>query len=332
MERAVVHSNLKRDEIHPKELLEHYLQLLISDIEQLLPNDSMQDVNCPISGEKEIKHSFNKMGMQYQVSKTHGNIYISPRPSSDLIQSFCLSSSARKFWLNNIWSKTKEIRKKKIILPQLEWSLGFITQYITNDKPHIAEFLPIHWGYWESSKDILRDSKYQLIEPMFDPVDIEDMLLPKNLNELKNNELDIAFLFEALDRFPDPVEILTKVSDSLKSGGLCFITCLLSSGFEVQILGKNSGVFIPPERMNILSFEGMHSLINKIGVFDILEFSTPGVLDIPNVVTGLDQSIDKGFFNYILKDRKDTRMIESFQSFLQMNCLGTFGRIVLQKK
>ena len=63
----------------------------------------------------------------------------------------------------------------------------------------------------------------------------------------------------------------------------------------------------------------------------MLEFSTPGVLDIPNVIKKLDKIENSSFFNYILTLRKDPVLIESFQDFLQLNRLGTFGRLVLRK-
>ena len=70
----------------------------------------------------------------------------------------------------------------------------------------------------------------------------------------------------------------------LKPGGLCFITCLLSSGFDVLVMGQDSGIFLPPERMNFLSYDGMNTILDKVGGFEILEFSTPGVLDVQNII------------------------------------------------
>ena len=84
--------------------------------------------------------------------------------------------------------------------------------------------------------------------------------------------------------------------------------------------------------MNLLSYEGMNTLIKKESSFEVLEFSTPGVLDIPNVTKQLDQVNNIDFFQYILKQRQDEEMVSSFQDFLQLNRLGTFGRLVLRKK
>jgi len=41
---------------------------------------------------------------------------------------------------------------------------------------------------------------------------------------------------------------------------------------------------------------------------------------------------DAYFFKYIFKQRNDTSLMESFQNFLQLNRLGTFGRLVLRKQ
>ena len=125
--------------------------------------------------------------------------------------------------------------------------------------------------------------------------------------------------------------MLREVSKYLKQGDLCFITSLLSSGFEVQLLGDKSEIFVPPERMNILSYEGMNTLIERLNCFDILEFSTPGVLDIPNVVSRLSDLSNSTFFKYIFNERQDPEIIDSFQDYLQMNRLGTFARLVLRK-
>ena len=50
------------------------------------------------------------------------------------------------------------------------------------------------------------------------------------------------------------------------------------------MLGHKSEIFVPPERMNIFSYKGLKGLIEKMNGFEILEFSTPSVLDIPNVI------------------------------------------------
>ena len=284
-----------------------------------------------MTGEQSVSGSIKKMGMEYKVSQTQGNIYLSPRPSADALKLFYNTSVARKFWINEIWPQTQEVRQKKIILPMLEWTLDFISQYLDKENPVMAEFLPNYWGYYLTAKKIWPKSEYKVVEPLFDTEFATGIVTHKDsINFTSKNVLDIALLFEALDRAVDPAEVLKQVNNMLKQGGLCFITGLLSSGFEVQVLKDDSEIFIPPERMNFLSYDGMTNLINKVGGFEILEFSTPGLLDIENVREKIDVS-NNSFLNYIIKERSDSELILSFQDFLQKNCLSSFCRLVLRK-
>lgn len=333
MERAIVHTDLKKEKIQPPLLMEKYFKLLKNDIKFIFHKDLLFEVPCPVTCEKEVCKKFSKMGMQYNVSLSHANIYLSPRPSFQKLKQFYIQSEARKFWLSEIWPKTEDIRKDKIILPQLYWAQGFISQYFQNKEITMAEYYPNHWGYIDSAKDVFHQAKYLLVEPLFDPENSNALLNSFNIHEkVSKGSLDAVFLFEALDRITDPIELLNKASESLKPGGLCFITSLLSSGFEVQILGENSEIFVPPERMNILSFEGMNELIASVGNFEILEYSTPGVFDIPNVLDSLNGLENSSFFKYIFNKRQDSEIINSFQDYLQMNRLGTFARLTLRKK
>ena len=82
--------------------------------------------------------------------------------------------------------------------------------------------------------------------------------------------------------------------------------------------------------MNFLSYEGMNTLIHKVGGFEVLEFSTPGGLDVQNVREKVDL-LNNNFVNYLLEERNSEELILSFQDFIQKNCLGSFGRLVLRK-
>ncbi|MBF89521.1 MAG: hypothetical protein CMG75_07620 [Candidatus Marinimicrobia bacterium] len=332
MERAVVHSDLNKREIQPQSLLLKYQDLLAEDIFKLILPLSLEESSCPVSGERSVKNSFSKMGMFYRVSKTMENIYLSPRPDMETLRLFYSKSIAREFWLKELWPKTKNIRIQKIILPQLDWVENFISQFGLKKKLEIAEFLPNHWGYYKEVNKKFSSIKYNLVEPLFNIEEDKNIFGECLLSDdIINNSFDIALLFESLDRSPEPANLLQIVKEGLKPGGLCFITCLLSSGFEVQSLGEKSEVFVPPERMNLFSFEGLQTLLDNIGGFEVIEFSTPGVLDIPNVIDKLNYIEVHPFFNYILRDRKDPSLVQSFQDFLQINRLGTFGRLVLKK-
>ena len=131
MERAIVHSDLTKDEIQPQLLLKKYFELLRLDIKRLFPEESLQKVFCPVTGEESFSGNFMKMEMQYSISRTLGNIYLSPRPSFEKLRQFYRESEARKFWLTELWPQTQKMREDKVIMPQLEWAEAFIAQYFS---------------------------------------------------------------------------------------------------------------------------------------------------------------------------------------------------------
>lgn len=335
MEYSIIHSDLVDTEIKPQRLLRQYIKYLQADIKKCFNQKKFVCCDCPTNGETKTRESFKKMGMNYYISKTFGNIYISPRPGQRQLIEFYQQSSARKFWLKELWAQTIDARKQKIIRPQLEWMKTFIEQYL-NGKPLVmAEYYPNHWGYFEEARICARDWEYYLVRPMF----LTNLCQLPHLNKYiidrddTDKEFDSICLFDALDRSEDPGATLRWVSRHLKAGGLCFITGLLASGFEIQILGSDSAVFMPPERMNIFSYEGLINLIAKFAPLKILEFSTPGVLDIPNIIYAMKHMKSKipPFIRYILETRKDPNLLLALQDFLQMNKLSSFGRLVLRK-
>ncbi len=83
--------------------------------------------------------------------------------------------------------------------------------------------------------------------------------------------------------------------------------------------------------MNLFSAEGLITFLEKTGGFEIIEFSTPGVLDIPDVVENMEQVKENRFVEYLLGVRNEPELVDSFLKFLQSNRLSTFGRLVLRK-
>jgi hypothetical protein len=139
---------------------------------------------------------------------------------------------------------------------------------------------------------------------------------------------DAAVLLESLDHVPDPAALLTSVRRRLTSGGLVFITALVSSGFDVAVLGLRNMYVYPPDRTNCFSIAGLVSLLQRTG-FSPVEVSTPGVLDVEIVQAHLKHDPDlhiSEFERQIVTADGERR--EAFQIFLQENLMSSFARIV----
>lgn len=142
------------------------------------------------------------------------------------------------------------------------------------------------------------------------------------------SRVQAAVLLESLDRADDPEQLLRGVRQALSPGGLLFVTGLVASGFDMAVLGSRNRYLYPPDRTNCFTLEGLERLLARMG-FDLLEMSTPGVLDVEIVLAHLahDPSLSlSAFERALLMANDETRT--AFQTFLQENRLSSFARLV----
>jgi len=143
---------------------------------------------------------------------------------------------------------------------------------------------------------------------------------------------DLILAFDILDRHADLNGFFEVAKATLAPGGLLLASTTLSSGFDLQVLWDRSRNIYPPERLNLLSVEGLTALYERHG-FDALEFSTPGIFDIEIVqraVQGEPQGGWSRFIRYLVEHRGEDAL-DAFQQFLQHYRLSSFARVVLRK-
>ena len=118
----------------------------------------------------------------------------------------------------------------------------------------------------------------------------------------------------------------------LCKGGLCFITTISITGFDLQVLWDNSKSILPLDRINVFSQKGLKILFERHG-FEMLEYSTPGVLDFDIVEDEFKKNpnLDIPRFVKTMLERNDEQLKQDFQTFLQVNRLSSFVRILLKK-
>jgi hypothetical protein len=147
-----------------------------------------------------------------------------------------------------------------------------------------------------------------------------------------NHRVQAAVLLESLDRVDDPVKLLQAVAAKLNDGGLLFLTSLISSGFDLAVLGIRDLYLYPPDRANCFSLQGLERLLPRAG-FVPIEISTPGILDVEIVQAHLrhDPAIPlSSFERALLASGEETQ--RAFQAFLQENRMSSFARIVGKKR
>ena len=146
-----------------------------------------------------------------------------------------------------------------------------------------------------------------------------------------NVRAEAAVLLESLDRAYDPASLLKGVNQRLNTGGLLFVTALVSSGFDMVVLGAQNLYLYPPDRTNCFSLDGLERLLVRSG-YKPVELSTPGVLDVEIVLAHQKHCASlklSPFEQQLLASDQGTQM--AFQSFLQQNRMSSFARVVARK-
>ena len=324
--------NLTESDLRPQEQYKQWQDILRNEVDQLLANKvSLIEVDCPACQNSKKEPVFIKFGLQYYSCDKCGTVYASPRPSANSLDNFYSNSKAVKFWKEQIVSATQGQRLQKSWKPLYNWVNQITKSYYTKPKK-AADFKPKYNSLF-SLFDNLGIEDVSLVDPLLVDLKKTDTAILLDEFDQKNDKFDIITAFDVLDREFSPLDFIKKIADKLETGGLLFLTTNTISGFEYLILGENSTRLVPPDRLNLLSIEGLEDMLQKNG-YEILDISTPGQLDIELVAKEYKQNPDmqmSSFMKYILKHRGES-VRRSLQSFLQLNNLSSYLRAVARKK
>lgn len=337
MKSIVISDDFNEIDLKPSDLLKKYIQLTKEDALVLRSDStSLNSCDCPGCGSSQKHPVFKKFNFQYQECKSCQTLYISPRPSEDVIDNHYKNSESRRFWKEKLIQKTDIKRSAKIVKPRIEWIVDSTQEHL----PQATHWVDIHTNqldYLEEMKKTEFFKKKTLLNPYFNDVNLKNdksisVLNKANWQGTLENQVDVVSIFEVTEHLSDVDSFFKGINQILKSDGLCFITTTLSSGFDIQELWQDATSLYPPDRLNVLSREGWNSLFDR---FDLkcLEFSTPGVLDLEIVEKAVrnDSDIKISRFAQQVVRSLNENLKREFQKFLQSNLLSSYGRIVLRK-
>jgi SAM-dependent methyltransferase len=339
MRTVVFERDVFEEEVKPHALLERYRQLLSEGVKSRLAIPDHQ-VSCSCVGcqSASSRLAFEKFGLEYLHCDDCNSVYVSPRPTEEVLVDFYRNSESSRFWRDEILTETREARRIKLFRPRAQWLLDIIDEYCSEAQQGLVV------GY---HNDLLIEELFRLEEELFrfvvaNPIaDIEFgnwshsavSIRPTPISELKKHgPTDLFLAFDILDRCADPDALFNAASSCLGPGGILVGSTTLISGFDLQVLWDRSESIYPPDRLNLLSVEGLSALFERHG-FEALEFSTPGMFDVEIVRRAIIEDPEDNWPRFIkyLVERRDKSALQAFQEYLQKYRLSSFGRIVLRK-
>ena len=328
---------MKESEIRPEELHEENKKLFREDVNFLLEKKSkFLNVNCPACGEKEFLFKFNKGGFNFLSCKNCLTVYVSPRPSFNLLIEYYNTSKSIQHWNNKLFPLTEEFRRKEIFLPRMKKVLDLCKSYGINHEI----IIDVGAGFGTFCEEIKKEGYFRrviAVEPSrFLAATCMTRGLEtinKTIEEVNLKNVDVVTNFELISHVFSPEEFVKKVNSILVHKGILFLTTPNVLGFDVEILGKDSSVFAAPNMINYFNINSIKHLLEKNG-FKILEILTPGKLDVNLVRTQLNQlnvSSSLGSFFESLFKSEDEEFFENFQNFISKNRLSSHMWVVAQK-
>lgn len=339
MRRVVVSDDYRELEIWPSESFDRYLEITEEEVKRLLiDKGNLVDVPCPACESNRKRKGFNKFGLEYVECMDCKTLYIFPRPSEESINRYFKESEAIKFWHSHVVKETLKGRISHLFRPRSTWVANLTEQYIENP----AVFVDINTMYVEFLEQIDKLNLFKnkiVLDPVINLAEsikgekgfevINTSIMNVDSNEFNAN---VVTAFAIIDRVFNPEKILKAAKSLLNDSGLLFLTTS-TIGFDLQVLWNNSKTIFPPDKINLLSVEGIVKLLDKCG-FEIIELSTPGQLDVELVKNAMENNEDlqiPRFIAYFLKNR-DKDAHRSFQEFLQQFKLSSHVRVVARRK
>ena len=338
MKSVVIRDEYSEVDFRPPVLMNKYLELVAKDVaEFFVKSDRLQDSGCPACKFAEALDAFKRFGLQYRECVNCGTLYVTPRPHDIDLSRYYGHSPSRAFWRDELVPMTAKKREIKVIRPRVAWIVDSTRQYCPQAQS-LMDINTTQYGYVAALAQDKFFAKKIFCNPFLRSGDLK---LGPGLEVADiawqqaalREKVDVVSAFEVLDRTADVEAMCLSLRNLIKPGGLLFMTAILASGFDLQVLWEKADHIYPPDRLNVFSVEGLKLLAER-HQFQILEFSTPGLLDLEALERGLSRYPDMGlprFFQYLIK-RKDAAAKKNFQEFLQANLLSSYGRILLRKK
>ncbi|MCX6118487.1 MAG: class I SAM-dependent methyltransferase [Proteobacteria bacterium] len=317
-------TNLKEEEIRPKQLFDQYLSLAEDDARDIVKTGRFEFVNCISCGQKgETK--FEKLGFSYAECPDCQTIYANPRPSKKDLDIFYTKGKSTAFWATDFYRSTAEARREKLWKPKAQQVLDIVASHGTDFK----WICDIGGGYGLFAEEFRKLDKLGLevlvIEPspQLSAVCNEKGIqtISKFIENCSASDLPsgpgIFTCFELYEHLHDPAFFLNQVFMLMPKNSVFIMTTLSGTGVDIRSLGKFSKSVFPPHHLNFANPKAIKSMAQKIG-YSQISVSTPGKLDL-SIMENSKEHLDSDFWKLFIETASEDQKSE------MQNTLAKFG-------
>ncbi len=322
---------LKETEIRPKNLMDGQRIAMLTDVGRLLGRrKEFVDVVCPACNSNQRQKAFEKYGMEYYQCKKCDTIYITPRPTEEVLNWFYKYSVNYAYWNKHIFPASEEKRRERIFVPRVDAILKYCEKYSVKTDS-LLEIGAAFGTFCSEMKSRNIFKKVIGVEPTPDlaqtcrekGIEIIEKTI-EQIEFLDEEKFDVVVNFEVIEHLFSPKDFIVQCKKMLKKGGLFVVTCPNGKGFDITVLGQES-IAIDHEHLNYFNPKSLSDLISSCG-FEVLETETPGRLDAElvrnKILSGEFDITSQPFLKQVLIENWDTLQIP-FQKFISENGLSS---------
>lgn len=327
-------------DIRPDALMGEQAERLAADIRRLLTRrHEFVTVSCPGcgAGPESARPKLEKFTLTFLDCERCGTMYMSPRPSPDVLEEYYRESENYAYWNSHIFPASEQVRREKIFRPRAERVVGLVDRYGA-DRTLLLE---VGAGFGTFCEEIERLSVFDRVVAVEPTPDLAETCRRKGLEVIElpiekvvlEESPSVITSFETLEHLYSPRDFVELCFALLAPRGLLVVSCPNVRGFDVQLLREKSSV-VDNEHLNYFHPASLGGMLADCG-FDVLEASTPGELDAELVrkaaLAGEADLSEQPFLRRVLVDEWDS-LGGPFQRFLAQNGLSTHMWVVAQKR
>ncbi len=277
-----------------------------------------RDAGCPFCGEKESRLFFTKWRVDYYKCPRCFGIYAGIDRKA--LERYKKKEALSALRLTEEYQSDTSRRRMALWKDQLDWYQFRCFRYLgKNQGLTVLDFGTRYQELIQLIKTSGLAGRYE----------IRNSLLAAGCGE-RADPADVILCMDYIQQESAPLQFLQKLRGSLKENGLLFFSTRMGSGIDVLALKeKNRSIF--PYEFNLLPTpKGLHILFERAG-FQIVEFTTPGTLDVGYLHEQADSlENENAFLYYFLKNARAVDLAE-FQRFLQKSSMSSYAQLVARK-
>ena len=313
MKRVVTSGELTQHAMRPAELLDAYLAHAQADIARFELLQGGLERACPACSGQGAPE-FVRFGFTYLRCAGCRSLFVSPVPEAGRLARYHAEGAAERFRREQVLPMTADVRARHALGPRARWVLSAaaarlgpcltFAQFGT-ESPPLLELLRASASVVQAPDDLSGDGA--------------------------DARVDGVIAFDVLERSTDFSSALHRCRRALRPRGLLFVTTMSGEGFEIRMLGPRNAALVPPVHLQLLSRAGWLAALAREG-FTLVEYSTPGELDVQAVADVCRRSTDVLLAPILdeLVRHEDDQVRRAFQELLQQACLSSHVQLIAE--